>query len=221
MASDPRDLAPLHAVMDEVTALQAQRPHPTDPAELTQQVTQMYAHLGMDVDPALIAQAVATRTADARPDAPRAAFDFGWDRPVSPTDWEKKLSRRQRRTAFLASCLNASSSVAFFCWLWMVLGTVPPVLDHPWLFAFGCMGAGSVLETLLLQRRKADQQWTLAKPKSRKRHDWQRWKNSPRAQAYLAAVVTSQVPLLRADVAQLHARVEQDAQMAVVKSGLN
>lgn len=219
-SSDPKKLSDVHAIMDEVDALQAQRSLRRDPDELIRQVTDTYRNLGVDVDPALISQAVAVRMGDTHP-APfiTVPFDFGWKRPAHPHAWQTQLRRRARVTSAMKLTLGWGSSVAFWAWLWIIFGTVPDWADHPWLFAFACMGAGSVLETMIKHRKKRDRQLENAKVRPRSKQ-MARWQASDRARDHLAQVVISQVPLLKADVAQLDRLAAHDAEMTLVKNGL-
>lgn len=217
-----RPLADVHAIMDDVDTLQAARATAVDPAQLTRQVIDTYHGLGLDVDPALVAQAVESRlsptTALVRPAA--GPFDFGWKRPRSLTEWETRLGRRQKVTQAWTKFLSVTSSLAFFGWLWMVLGSVPPAWDHPWLFAFACMGTGSVIEGYIKQRQHTDKKLDVVakSPAAKTVASWQR---SPRALAYLEAMIVSDVPLLKADVARLKDRAKHDERMALVRQGVS
>jgi hypothetical protein len=216
-----RPLTDVHAIMDDVDALVAAKEMSPDTAALTRQVMDTYRNLGVDVDPELVAQAVQARTTTAMcvPQTTPVAFDFGWDRPRTFGAWQTRLSRRQRVTQGWAKFLNTSSSVAFFCWLWIMLGGVPRAFDHPWLFAFACMGAGSVIEGYIQGRRHEDKRLDLVS-RQPSRKTVISWQHSPRAQAYLEAMVASDVPLLKADVARLKERAQHDARMVQVRQGL-
>lgn len=216
----------VHAVMDEVDALQASQGQ-REPADLINQVEHTYRDLGIPVDRDLIEQAVAARAAPKEasvpvlmPDPSAALFDFGWDRPATASLWARACARRRQLRNGMAAFLKGASSVAFFVWCWMVFVSVPPALDHPWLFAFACMGLGSAMKHEIARRKQRDQQWEAAKIKGRRR--MAKWQASDQVQRYLKAMQEQgDVPLLWGDVNRLDSMAEHDAQMAKVQAQAN
>jgi hypothetical protein len=230
-SSDRRDLPTLHAVMDEVDALHAARTGVPDASHLVDQVAQTYNDMGVAMDRNLIEQVVAKRMGEANGsalthpisvgaviEAPVAPFDFGWNRPLNVDRWRRRQTARHRHTVWLARFTKGASSVAFFVWLWLLLGSVPEPWDHPWLFAFACMGVGSVLEQEVKRREKADE--ALAQAKVNKRRQLY-WKLNGRAQDYLRAVLAQgNVPLLNADVKHLDAMVGEESGLVTLRDFL-
>ena len=88
-------LTDVHAVMDDVSALQAQSESQITRQQLTLHVQQMYDRLGMEVDPQLVKQAVTRRLAGSgtTQDSGQAVFDFGWERPSNAPRVQAVLER--------------------------------------------------------------------------------------------------------------------------------
>lgn len=215
----------LQAIMDEVDRLKAHPNPDTVPSEkeVAQQVLRTYEDLGLTVDQDLVIQAVrnramATSSSLAAQSDPRP-YDFGWKRPTNLAAWENRVRQHQEWTQRLQTGLGTASSVAFFVWLWILLGSVPRWMDHPWLFAFGCMGAGSLIESYIAYRqRRIRPMKPVAKPPGAK--TVRTWQTYPRCRAYLEALLAQDVPLLRGDVDQLKALAQQEQQMAPLRQGM-
>lgn len=215
----------LHAIMDEVDRLRARADQDTAPSEkeVVQQVLRTYQDLGLKADLDLVTQAVRSRSMATsaslavQPD-PRP-YDFGWKRPTNLAAWENRVRQHQDWTQRLQAGLGIASSVAFFVWLGMFLGWTPQWMNYPWLFAIGCMGSGSLIESYIAYRRRRIRPMEPAArtPSAKMVRNWQ---THPRCRAYLEALLSQDVPLLRGDVDRLKALAQQERQLTPLRQGL-
>lgn len=222
MSDHPHSLSEIHAIMDKVAQHQSKAAPVSSSDLLVEEVLSMYQKQGIEADRSLVEQMVnaSPRSQDEASNAvaivPKPSlFDFGWDRPRTVNQWTSGLNRMTAVYARWRTATNSLSSVAFCAWLGMMFFTLPPWLDHPWIFAGVCMVLAPMLENVVHRQGKRKAKWEItpsARPKQR-----DRWKASPAAQAYLAAVLESQIPLLKADLIHIRTRVKHDEALNQVR----